>query len=48
MSVKKRANRKATQLIIRVANNIKHYRKKMKFTQEKLENETGLAVPRYE
>jgi len=45
MTLKKR---KAIKLIQRVANNIKHYRKKRKKSQEKLEDETGLTISRYE
>lgn len=40
--------RKATKLIQRVANNIKYYRKERKLSQEKLEDETGLTIARYE
>ncbi len=40
--------RQATELIKIVANNIKQYRLKKNLSQERLEDETGLTIARYE
>ncbi len=45
MTAKKRH---ATKLIEQVASNIKYYRTKKRMSQEKLQEETGLAIFRYE
>ncbi len=40
--------RQDTKLISRVASNIKYHRMKKGWSQEKLQEETGLAIARYE
>jgi transcriptional regulator with XRE-family HTH domain len=40
--------RKANKFIAKVASNIKYHRMKRNFSQEKLEDETGLTISRYE
>ena len=43
-----RKKRKAKEFIQRTSGNIKYYRVKRRLSQEKLEEETGLYIPRYE